>query len=356
MPGYRLQLRGGEIDPRYICVHCGLLLKNPFLTRCGHFYCQSCLELLFRNPKEIIYCKLDGMKLEKALEDLNTRAEIMQFVVLCPFHCQGCKWVGKVKHFEFHQGMCVFFLGSSHNMDSNRPYKSEHVAQDSKHKLVDSSPSDRDNLMDGEGVDVGSISDDSITLVKRCPFHLQGCPWVGEVRHHQIHVTREHQSIYEGIDLCNDHSRQFINPRRQIHEETERHLQEMLRLHSERITALERKLGLLNTSGGSSGASSQRNPDDERISVSADIERRVTDPGNKAADHEVLIVENNHIAMESSRETANLRRQLDNVQESARRLEQRMESIEHALALRNVTLADLEENVKKQDFRVTTVS
>ena len=43
--------------------------------------------------------------------------------------------------------MCVFFLGTSHNMDSNRAYQSEHVAQDSKHKLVDSSPSDRDNLM-----------------------------------------------------------------------------------------------------------------------------------------------------------------------------------------------------------------
>ncbi|KAK2566056.1 TNF receptor-associated factor 2 [Acropora cervicornis] len=47
--------------------------------------------------------------------------------------------------------------------------------------------------------------------------------------------------------------------------------------------------------------------------------------------------------MESSREAANLRRQLDNVKESSRRSEQRKESIEHALALRNVTLADLEE-------------
>ena len=37
-------------------------------------------------------------------------------------------------------------------------------------------------MQDGEGVD------DSITLVKRCPFHLQGCPWVGEVRHHQVRV------------------------------------------------------------------------------------------------------------------------------------------------------------------------
>ena len=125
-----------------------------------------------------------------------------------------------------------------------------------------------------------------------------------------MHVTREHQSIYEGVDLCNDHSRQFINPRRQIHEETERHLQEMLRLHGERITAVERKMVLVNTSGGSSGASSQRLPDDEGNSVSANVER--------------------------SRETANLRRQHDNVQENSRRSEQRMESIEHALALRKV--------------------
>ena len=129
-----------------------------------------------------------------------------------------------------------------------------------------------------------------------------------------MHVTREHQSVYEEIDLCNDHSRQFINPRRQIHSETERHLQEMLRQHSVRITAVERKLVLVNTSGGSSGAASQRISNDEGSSVSA----------------------------------ANLRRQLDNVQESSRRSEQRMESIEHAL--RNGTLAELEEYVKRQKF------
>ena len=67
----------------------------------------------------------------------------------------------------------------------------------------------------------------------------------------------------------------------QIRCETERHLQEMLRQHSERITAVDRKL--------------------------------------------------------------------DNVQERSRRSEQRMESIEHALALRNATLADLEKNARKQE-------
>ena len=134
----------------------------------------------------------------------------------------------------------------------------------------------------------------------------------------------------------------------QIHSDTERHLQEMLRQHSERITAVERKLVLVNTTGGSSSASSQRLPDDEGSSVSANVERRVTDLGNKTADYEILILENNRIAMESSREAANLRRRLDNVQKSSKRSEQRRESIEHALALSDVTFADLEEYARKQ--------
>ena len=131
----------------------------------------------------------------------------------------------------------------------------------------------------------------------------------------------------------------------QIQSETERHLQEMLRQHGERITAVERKLVLVNTSDGSSGASSQRFPDDEGNSVPADIERRVTYLGNETADHEAFIMENNRIAMESSREEASLRGQRDNMQETPHRSAQR---IENAVALRNVTLADLEEFVKKQ--------
>ena len=43
--------------------------------------------------------------------------------------------------------MCAFFLRTSHNVDFNGADQSKHVAQDSKHQLVDSSSSDRDNLM-----------------------------------------------------------------------------------------------------------------------------------------------------------------------------------------------------------------
>ena len=149
-----------------------------------------------------------------------------------------------------------------------------------------------------------------------------------------VRVSKEMESLLRSDPrLLSSRQQMFLNydsviqdlfNQMQIRSETERHLQEMLRQHSDRITAVERKLVLVNTSSGSSAASSRRRLDDEGSSVSANVE--------------------------GSRETANLRRQLDNVQENSRRSEQRMESIEHALALRNVTLADLEEYVKKQEF------
>ena len=53
---------------------------------------------------------------------------------------------------------------------------------------------------------------------------------------------------------------------------------------------------------------------------------------------------------ETRRDVGNINRQLDTTQESTRKHERRIESIEHTLALRNVTLADLEEYVKQQEF------
>ena len=132
-------------------------------------------------------------------------------------------------------------------------------------------------------------------------------------------------------------SRQEFFNQMQILTETERYLQEeRWRQLSERVAAVERKLVSLNTSGCTSGASSQRLPDDEGSPVPVDIERRVTN-------QEALIVENNRIAMESRQEAENLRRQLDNVPDTPHMSEPRIEN-----ALRNVTLADVEEYVKEQ--------
>ena len=130
--------------------------------------------------------------------------------------------------------------------------------------------------------------------------------------------------------------------------EATRNLQEKLREHSERITSLERKVASVNVSGAA--LSGQRLPDSDVSLPGTDITRRLTNLENKTADHEVLLVENNRTTVETSREVANVKRQLENTQETARRTERRMESIEHTLALRNVTLADLEEYVRQQEF------
>ena len=55
----------------------------------------------------------------------------------------------------------------------------------------------------------------------------------------------------------------------------------------------------------------------------------------------MLLVENNRTTVETSREVANVKKQVKTTQETTRRPERRMESIERTLALRNVTLADL---------------
>ena len=134
----------------------------------------------------------------------------------------------------------------------------------------------------------------------------------------------------------------------QISSEATRNLQDKLREHSGRITSLERKLASVNLS--SAASSTQRLPDTEVSLPNADITRRLTNLENKTADHEVLLVENNRTTVETSRELANVKRQIETSQETTRRTERRMESIEHTLALRNVTLADLEEYVRQQEF------
>ena len=134
----------------------------------------------------------------------------------------------------------------------------------------------------------------------------------------------------------------------QLSSEATRNLQEKWREHSERITSLERKLASVNISGATS--SSQRLPDTEDSLPNTDITRRLTNLENKTADHEVLLVKNNRTMVETSRELENVKRQVETSQETARRTERRMESIEHTLALRNVTLADLEEYVRQQEF------
>ena len=127
-----------------------------------------------------------------------------------------------------------------------------------------------------------------------------------------------------------------------------RNLREKCREQSERIATLEREVASGNLAGVPSCYQVSR--DSSGRSQNPEITRRVTNLENRTADHEVLLVENNHSIAEARRDMGNVKRQIDTNQESVRRQERRIESIEHTLALRNVTLADLEEYMRQQEF------
>ena len=127
-----------------------------------------------------------------------------------------------------------------------------------------------------------------------------------------------------------------------------RDFREKLREHSERITSLERKAATGNLTAAA--ASAQMSGDSRACVPNNEIVRRVNNLENKTADHEVLFVESNRSIEKANRDVGNVRRLVETVQETVRRVERRIESIEHTLALRNVTFADLEEYVRQQEF------
>ena len=127
-----------------------------------------------------------------------------------------------------------------------------------------------------------------------------------------------------------------------------RDFREKLREHSERITSLERKVATGNLTAAAPSA--QVSGDSAGSVPNNKMTRRVNNLENKTADHEVLLVESNRSIEQGNRDVSNVRRLVETLQETVRRVERRIESIEHTLALRNVTLADLEEYIRQQEF------
>ncbi|XP_068735414.1 TNF receptor-associated factor 2-like [Montipora capricornis] len=267
MPGYKIQLIKEKIDPRYVCAFCKLLLKDPLLTACGHFYCESCIDVLFGNPEETPFCVLDGQKLDKkrARPDHNTRDEILSFAVACPFCHEGCQWVGELRHFETHKYREHFAL--IENVEEAVDPHTEDHHQD-EHDRVTSNASNTDpNWMVSL---IGNLVDEVHQLSEQ----------VAELRRAVVEQGGSHSQMTR--DLAN---------------RVKRCEEDVVELH--------------------------RSVDEQKIESSLD----------RSEIHKTQV---------------RMKRRVDLMGE--RRTERRMESIEHTLALRNITLADLEEYVRQQEF------
>ena len=80
-----------------------------------------------------------------------------------------------------------------------------------------------------------------------------------------------------------------------------------------------------------------------------ELSQRIDNEEAKTSDLEVLIVEGNRQNEDLQRQVAVLARGQESFKETINRLQRQFESISHSLALRNVTLSDLEEYVRQQD-------
>ena len=83
--------------------------------------------------------------------------------------------------------------------------------------------------------------------------------------------------------------------------------------------------------------------------LTRELSRRIDNEEAKTSDLEVLIVEGNRQNEDLQRQVFTLARGQESCKETINRLQRQFESISHSLALRNVTLSDLEEYVRQQD-------
>ena len=77
--------------------------------------------------------------------------------------------------------------------------------------------------------------------------------------------------------------------------------------------------------------------------------RRMHNQEAKLADLEVFVIEGNKVNEDLERQVNVLKRDQESYKETIRKLHRRVESLEHTLSLRNVVLADLEEQVKQKE-------
>ncbi|XP_077986610.1 TNF receptor-associated factor 2-like [Glandiceps talaboti] len=117
MTGYsKCILTEKDVEAKFICCHCDLILKNPIQTYCGHRYCSPCIDdIITRNGNRTALCtpcKEDDvydsvLKKEETYPDKAIKRELNQLSV----HCvnTSCEWKGLYKEYdEEHAPSCPY--------------------------------------------------------------------------------------------------------------------------------------------------------------------------------------------------------------------------------------------------------
>ncbi|CAH3034357.1 unnamed protein product [Pocillopora meandrina] len=407
MPGYTFSMNSA-VDSRYLCLLCKNILKDPVQTGCGHVYCTSCIPRLKRDDGTYI-CLVDKTPFaaDQIFPDNFMKREVLSLVVTCPNSPDGCKWKGEVRYIEKHRSTCPEEKENCSNRNCQErvkrsdlqrhqehecPYRTQqcqlcgdsmaaavlktHQIQDCKMYPIQCPGCGKEGIPRGEmDSHVNPIHGDCEAVERTCAFEQIGCSnnkkmKQSEVKKHNelsaiLHINllltsvlRLEEQVKSQLSMGGawggGTSDQWMRRSEMtianaissidtvVREQTD--LRQKLEDNSMRLVSMEKRVSTHRDQFPQSATSSSLHP----LPISDEISRRLTNAENGTNNIEFLVNETRRELNEVRQEVSSVKRQLDGAVDSIRRLERRMESVEHNLALRNVVLSDIEEHVQKQ--------
>ncbi|XP_051893410.1 TNF receptor-associated factor 2-like isoform X2 [Pristis pectinata] len=116
--GFPKEILAAKVEGKYLCFECRGILRKPFQAQCGHRYCASCLKgIVSTGPQKCAACieeniyeePLSLLDANSAFPDNAARRELDNLPAVCSN--ESCPWKGTIKEYEAnHEGRCEFVL------------------------------------------------------------------------------------------------------------------------------------------------------------------------------------------------------------------------------------------------------
>ncbi|KAG2455967.1 TRAF2 factor, partial [Polypterus senegalus] len=104
LPGFSLTILGAELEQKYLCRQCKLILRRPYQAGCGHRFCAFCFkQIISSGPQHCLACADEGvvedlLDTNSAFPDNAARREIENLPAVCSN--PGCVWKGSIREYE----------------------------------------------------------------------------------------------------------------------------------------------------------------------------------------------------------------------------------------------------------------
>jgi len=92
-----------ELDKKMLCNNCKILMTNPYLADCEHYFCEEC-------KKNLSYCPIDQDKITFFVILRSFKKKIESLEVKCPINLNDylCVWKGNLSELDNHLEKCEY--------------------------------------------------------------------------------------------------------------------------------------------------------------------------------------------------------------------------------------------------------